>query len=317
MQATADALDLSPPDGGAWRSPLGWALGVHLLLVLALTWGVGWQRDTTVVAEAELWSRLPQVAAPRALEPEVPEPASPPTPVPPAPPTPPRPAPEPRPDPVVTERAREADIALARRQREQEREKEREQAARLQAEKAKAEKLKADKAEKARADKEKAEKAAKEAAAKEKSAQAQAAKNQAAKDKAARDQAARQEAQLEAERRKNIERILGQAGAQGAPGSRGTAAQSSGPSAAYGGRVAARIRPNIVFTDLVNGNPRAEVEVRALPDGTIVGSRLLKSSGHPAWDDVVLRAVERTGKLPQDDNGRVPGTLILGFRPQD
>jgi len=308
MQATADALDLNPPAGGGWRLPVGWALGVHLLLVLALTWGVGWQRDTVVVAEAELWSALPQVAAPRALEPETtaPEPDTEPTP--------PRPSPQEAAAAAAAAQAqRQADIAIAR-QREQERQKqlqlEREKAAKEKAAKDKAAKEKAAKAEKERQDKEAKAKA-------DKAKAEQAAKDKTAKDKAAKEQAAKQEAQLEAERRKNIERMLGQAGAQGAAGSRGTAAQSSGPSASYAGRLVARIRPNIVFTDLVSGNPRAEVEVRALPDGTIVGSRLLKSSGHPAWDDAVLRAVERTAKLPQDENGRVPGTLILGFRPQD
>lgn len=65
------------------------------------------------------------------------------------------------------------------------------------------------------------------------------------------------------------------------------------------------------------GNPRAEVEVRTLPDGTILSARLLKSSGHRAWDDAVLRAIERTARLPRDENGRVPSTLILGFRPNE
>ena len=279
MQAVAETLDLSPPDGGRWRGPLTTALAVHGLLVLALTWGVGWQRDTVVVAEAELWSRLPQQAAPRAVEPEpepTPQPAAKPEPVRPAPP-PPAPA------------AQDAQIALQKK-KEQER-------------------LKQQQAEQQRREAQKLEEKRK--------AEQQAKLEKAAREKAERERLAKQEAQLEAERKKNLERMLGQANAMGSTTSRGTAAQSSGPSASYAGRLVARIRPNIVFTDTVNGNPRAEVEVRALPDGTIVGSRLLKSSGHSAWDDAVLRAVERTARLPQDENGRVPSTLILGFRPQD
>lgn len=111
--------------------------------------------------------------------------------------------------------------------------------------------------------------------------------------------------------------MMGQAQATGAPSSTGTALQSAGPSASYAGRLVATIRPNIVFTDLIPGNPRAEVELRALPDGTIVSARLRQSSGYPSWDQAVLRAIERTGRLPLDENGRVPSTLILGFRPQD
>ncbi len=290
MQATTDTLDLSPPDGGRWRVPLSTALVVHGLLVLALTWGVGWQRDTVVVAEAELWSRLPQQAAPRAVEPE-PEPTPPPQPAPK--PEPVRPAPPP---PDTT--AQDAQIALQKK-KEQER-------------------LKQQQAEQQRREAQKQEEKRKaEQQAQRERQEKQAKLEKAARDKAERERQAKQEAQLEAERKKNLERMLGQANAMGSATARGTAAQSSGPSASYAGRLVARIRPNIVFTDIVSGNPRAEVEVRALPDGTIVGSRLLKSSGHAAWDDAVLRAVERTGRLPQDENGRVPSTLILGFRPQD
>lgn len=284
MQATADTLDLSPPDGGRWRGPLSTALVVHGLLVLALTWGVGWQRDTVVVAEAELWSRLPQQAAPRAVEPE-PEPTPPPRPVPK--PEPVRPAPPP-PAPA----AQDAQIAMQKKQE--------------------AERLKQQQAEQQRreAQRQEAQRKAEQQAQRER-------QEKLARDKADRERQAKQEAQLEAERKKNLERMMGQANAMGSATARGTATQSSGPSASYAGRLVARIRPNIVFTDMISGNPRAEVEVRALPDGTIVGSRLLKSSGHAAWDDAVLRAVERTGRLPQDENGRVPSTLILGFRPQD
>lgn len=290
MQATTDTLDLSPPDGGRWRVPLSTALVVHGLLVLALTWGVGWQRDTVVVAEAELWSRLPQQAAPRAVEPE-PEPTPPPQPAPK--PEPVRPAPPP---PDTT--AQDAQIALQKK-KEQER-------------------LKQQQAEQQRREAQKQEEKRKaEQQAQRERQEKQAKLEKAARDKAERERQAKQEAQLEAERKINLERMLGQANAMGSATARGTAAQSSGPSASYAGRLVARIRPNIVFTDIVSGNPRAEVEVRALPDGTIVGSRLLKSSGHAAWDDAVLRAVERTGRLPQDENGRVPSTLILGFRPQD
>ncbi len=290
MQATTDTLDLSPPDGGRWRVPLSTALVVHGLLVLALTWGVGWQRDTVVVAEAELWSRLPQQAAPRAVEPE-PEPTPPPQPAPKSEPV--RPAPPP---PDTT--AQDAQIALQKK-KEQER-------------------LKQQQAEQQRREAQKQEEKRKaEQQAQRERQEKQAKLEKAARDKAERERQAKQEAQLEAERKKNLERMLGQANAMGSATARGTAAQSSGPSASYAGRLVARIRPNIVFTDIVSGNPRAEVEVRALPDGTIVGSRLLKSSGHAAWDDAVLRAVERTGRLPQDENGRVPSTLILGFRPQD
>jgi len=60
---------------------------------------------------------------------------------------------------------------------------------------------------------------------------------------------------------------------------------------------------------------RAVVEVRAAPDGTIVGRRLVKSSGNKDWDEAVLRAIDRTDMLPRDTDGRVPSPIEIGFTP--
>ena len=289
MQATADAISLKPPSSGRWSGPLVLALVVHALLMAALTWGVHWQHDPTPVAvEAELWSRLPQQAAPRAVDP---------------PPPPPRPAPkpEPRPEPEPPKAApppakKAPDIATSQAKKQQE---EAERRAREQAEKARQAKAKAE-AEKAKAEREKR--------AAEQRRQEQARK--AAQER--RDAEATQKL-----REENLRRILGQAGATGGPQATGTAQQSSGPSAGYGARVAARIRPNVLFTDTVVGNPKAEIEVRALPDGTITGRRLVRSSGSAAWDKAALDAIDRTASLPRDVDGRVPASLIISMRPQD
>jgi colicin import membrane protein len=82
--------------------------------------------------------------------------------------------------------------------------------------------------------------------------------------------------------------------------------------------VRARVKPNIVFTEVTSGNPEAVVEVRLAPDGTITGKRLKKSSGNHGWDDAVLRALDKTEVLPRDpETGRVPGAAELVFRPKD
>jgi colicin import membrane protein len=65
------------------------------------------------------------------------------------------------------------------------------------------------------------------------------------------------------------------------------------------------------------GNPRAEVEVRVSADGTIQSRRISQSSGNKAWDDAVLRAIDKTEIFPKDTDGRVPPVIVLGFRPQD
>jgi colicin import membrane protein len=67
----------------------------------------------------------------------------------------------------------------------------------------------------------------------------------------------------------------------------------------------------------VSGNPTATVEVRAAPDGTIIGKRLLKSSGVPSWDEAVLRAIDKTEILPRDTDGRVPSSFEISFRPHE
>jgi colicin import membrane protein len=187
---------------------------------------------------------------------------------------------------------------------------EREAAAKKAAEAKKAEEKKAAEAKAAAEKRAKAEKERKEKQAKAEAAKREQARKQA---EAQKQQAAAQERA----RQDQIRRMMGQAGASGGPQATGTAQQSSGPSPGYGGRVAARIKPNVLFTEPAPGNPRAEIEIRTLPDGTITSSRLVKSSGNKAWDDAAMRAIERTGTLPRDTDGRVPTSFIIGLRPQD
>ena len=311
---------LVPPQGGHWLGPLLLALLAHTLLVAALTWGISWQKDSLpLVAEAELWSRLPQSAAAKAVDTApAPEPAAEPSPTPARSPPPP-PAPEPNRQAAAAQaRAEEqaqaqADIALQQQKKEQQRL----QALRQQ-QAAEREKAQKEQALRDQAQKDKAEKAAQAKATQEKAAREKAAKEQAAREKAAQaKEEQRLQAQLAKERAANIQRIQGMAGASGPAGSTGTAQQSSGPSASYAGRVVAAVRPNIVFTDNLSTNPTAEVEVRTLPDGTVASRRIVKSSGIPNWDDAVLKALDRTAKLPLDVGGRVYNPLIIEFRPKE
>lgn len=119
---------------------------------------------------------------------------------------------------------------------------------------------------------------------------------------------------LARQREDNLKRMLGQAGATGAPSATGTTQRDAAPSAAYAGRIKARIKPSIVFTENPAGNPEAEVEVRCAPDGTIVGRTLTKRSSSKSYDEAVLRAIDRTELLPRDIDGRVPATMTLAFR---
>jgi colicin import membrane protein len=307
-----------PEPGGSWGLPTALALLVHALLVVALTWGVSWKQTPEPVLDAELWSALPQVAAPALVEPPTEAPTEPqPEPEAPEPEPEPKPAPPPPPPPPAAKAPSPAKPDIVAQKKAQDEQKAKEQAAKDKAAKDKEIKDKAVK-----------DKAAKDLQAKKKQAEDKAKKDKLAKEKAAKDKAAKEKAEKaaeaqaaadakrrEAQRKEQIDRMLGQAGGQG--NSAGNEAANSGPSASYGGRVAARIKPNVVLADPISGNPRAEVEVRADADGKIVSRRLVKSSGNPTWDQAVLRAIDRTGTLPRDTDGRVPPALIIGLRPED
>ena len=305
MEAVAHRLEFAPPPTPGMLRALGLAVVAHALLVAALTWGVNWKSEVvTLTAEAELWSAVPQQAAPPLIE------------APPPPPAPPLPVPAPAPPPPdVTPTVPDADIVTAQEKKRLEREKvaQEQKLAKLAAEKQRlAEKREADK--KALEDKRKTDlKMAEQKRTDQKLAERTAKRKEAAQ--------AQEDAQrLEAQRQENIKRMAGLAGATGTANSTGTAQQSSGPSgpsSSYGGRIRARIKPNIVFTEDIAANPTAEVEVRTSPDGTIIGRKLLKASGVRNWDDAVLKAIDKTEVLPRDVDGRVPPVLVISFRPKD
>jgi colicin import membrane protein len=287
---TREALKPRQPKGMGRGLTL--ALIVHAGLIVAIAIGVSWRSHEPEGVAAELWSAVPQAAAPRAVEPPPPPPAPPPTPAP----TPPKPAPVEAPPPPRPD----AQIAIEKEKAE------REKARKLEEEKERAELKKKQLAEKQKQEQEQARKQA---------AEKQKLEQEAQKKRLAEE--AREAARSEEIRNQNLARIRGMAGASGDERATGTAMQSSGPSASYAGRIKAKIKPNIVFGEDLPNNPMAEVEVRAAPDGTITGRRLVKSSGVKEWDDAVLRAIDRTEVLPRDENGRVPSSLIIAFRPRD
>jgi colicin import membrane protein len=297
LSTTFQAEFAPPPEPARGRS-YGLAAAAHLLLFVALGLATRWSTQPTVVtAEAELWSAIPQQAAPQLVEPEpAPEPE-------PVKPEPPKPAPRPAAEPEVQQR--DAEIAL-KKQKEEDKKK--------ALEKEKAEKLRKEKLEKEKKLKEEKLKEEKE---RDKKKAEEKKKAEAEQRKKAEAQAKADAARAEAIRKENLKRMAGLAGATGGENSTGTALKSSGPSATYAGRLVGRIKPNITFPGDVPGNPRAEVEVRASSNGTILSRRLLQSSGNASWDDAVLKAIDKTRTLPLDTDGRVPSVIVLGFRPLD
>jgi colicin import membrane protein len=296
MDRALAADDLRPQrPGGLGRGAL-LAIAAHVGLIIALAIGVNWRASEPAGVSAELWAQVPQAAAPK-VEAPTPEPKPEPKPEPPPPPpkrvvtepTPPAPAP-----------ARDAEIALEAQKKKQ--------AAEQRARELAEEKRKAD-AERREKERELAQAKKQKAEADERERIAEAKRQQAAEEAQAK--------RAEEQRKANLDRMMAQAGSTGAPSATGQAARDVGPSASYAGRIIARIRPNIVLMDTVAGNPMAAVEVRAAPDGTIIGRRLLKPSGNAAWDQAVLRAIDRTEILPRDTDGRVPALMTIEFRPRD
>ena len=293
-----------PPEPGLLRS-IALAVLAHVVLVLALSWGLRWkQDDNRISVEAEIWSSAVQQAAPKPVE------TAPAPPPPPPPPTPKVEQPKIEQPPTPTPEQREADIAIEREKQRQAEEKARREEAERQrelAEKKEAERQRQLAAEKKRQDElqKKQELARKAAEDRKREEQAQAKRK------------LEDEQRMAKLREENLKRIQGLAGATGSPTAAGTAPRAAGPSDSYAGRIRARVKPKIVFTDDVPGNPMAVVEVRLAPDGTIIGKRITKASGVKSWDDAVLRALDRTEVLPRDVDGRVHTPMEIVFRPRD
>lgn len=289
-----------PPAPGLGRGML-LALLAHALLVIALSAGVSWHSKTEPAFEAELWAAVPVAAAPR-------EEAPPPEPEPETIKPPPKPAETPPPN---LQAQRDAEIAIAK-EREKKKKLEEQEQQRLAEQEAQR------KRELAKKEQELKELKAKEKAREDKAKEDAKLKDDKAKQEKLKQEASKKaEAALEKQRQDNLRRIQGMAGATGAPNATGTALQSAAPSASYGGRIKAKIRPNIIYSDPGTGNPIAEVEVRAAPDGSIVGRKLVKPSGNAEWDQAVLRAIDKTEILPRDVDGRVPSLLVISFQPRE
>jgi colicin import membrane protein len=283
MQATADSLAFAPPPEPAAVRGFVLAVIAHLLLLIMLSGLITWQSDDqSSVVQAELWSSIPQEAAP-----------------PPAPPPPPQPQVQPQPKEVQPAPpppvAKQPDIAVEREKKKREEEAKRraedeQRRKQLEAQKRKLEeqKLAEQKLEEQKAHKE-------ELAKQEKEKQL--------REKARKDQLARMQAL---------------AAGSGSPMSQGVAQQSSGPSASYASKLAGIFKRNMHFpVDGIAGNPKVQVQVRVAPGGIILGVQVTKPSGNQAWDDAVVRAIENTSRIPPDEHGKWITEFPLTWGPKD
>ena len=246
--------DDRPPQHESWGTGVTVSIAAHLALIGALWWGMHWHTSTKEVAsEAELWSQIPDTAAPPPVAP---------------PPPPPEPAPVPAPAPV--EAPKPPDIVVEQVK----------------------EKPKPPKPTPAPPPPKPAPPPPKPAPAPQ-------------LDKKA----------LDKQHDDYVKRMLAQMDAS--PNATGTGARNSGPSASYAGRIIARLKPNLVLADSIPGNPEVVVSIHCSSDGTVISRKVIQKSASPAWDDAVLRAIDRAGKLPTDTDGRIPDPIELAWHLQD
>ncbi len=260
----------------------GLALGVHGLFVLMLVFGVSWQTQHPDAVMVDLWESLPEPSPPPVRNRPLP-PVKAPKPEPVVPP--PKPVEKEPPPPKAP------DIALEKK-------------------KAEADRLKKLKA--MQADEEKA---------RAKAAKALHEKQQA--------EQTRQALLREMEEEDLKQRLAADAAANEARLARLTEAQALSKRQAavasavgqYRDQISAKVRGNTRLPDNLKGNPEVRCLVKLLPTGEVLSVRVTKSSGDPAYDDAVVRAIEKSSPLPlpSDRDARAAFVPELSFvhRPKE
>jgi colicin import membrane protein len=118
-----------------------------------------------------------------------------------------------------------------------------------------------------------------------------------------------------------LARLRAAAGAEGGSGGASGSGVGGGGNAPPGwtDKVVRKVKPLIVFNpESISGNPAAVVKVNLAPDGAILSTELVTSSGNAGWDRAVLLALTRAESLPKDDNGKIPQREVkLTFKPKD
>ena len=84
----------------------------------------------------------------------------------------------------------------------------------------------------------------------------------------------------------------------------------------YKQAIATKVRGNLLRPPGLSGNPEATFEVDQLPSGEVLNIRLKRSSGVPALDEAIERAIRRSSPLPLPANPSLfQRTIEFKFRP--
>ena len=132
---------------------------------------------------------------------------------------------------------------------------------------------------------------------------------------------AKANAAAEKVRSDQLARLRAAAGAEGGSGGTSGSGVGGGGNTPPGwtDKVVKKVKPLIIFNpESISGNPAAVIKVNLAPDGAILSTELVSSSGNSGWDRAVLLALNRAESLPKDDNGKIPQREVkLTFKPKD
>ncbi|MBL8430192.1 MAG: cell envelope integrity protein TolA [Dechloromonas sp.] len=84
----------------------------------------------------------------------------------------------------------------------------------------------------------------------------------------------------------------------------------------YANKIRVRIRSNITLPPSIQGNPEAIFEVNQLPTREVLSVKLKRSSGNPALDEAIERAIRKSSPLPApDDPSLFQRDLTIKYKP--
>lgn len=291
------------------------AIGVHLAFFVFLYFGVSWKPKVQEPVMAELWSELPPVRRTEKVDEPTPPPAQKPAERP-APPPPP-PPPPPRAKAVEPPKVSKADIELKEKQRKQQEQKLKDKQAAEEAKRKQALEQKEQERKKLDEDKRKKDEAQKEAdkRKREELARQEELRKQEdvkRKEELHKEEELRREQEVKLEREAETRRAAILEEQQKLAAKEREKAEADARRRAEAEKIAARerelkgwqekiqqrIRSKVVLPAGVPDSAQAEYVITVIPGGEVLNVKLRKSSGHPAYDAAVERAIHAASPLP-------------------